>query len=168
LIALYIAPGTPFVASRTKPTVKNQLDGDWALVDHKWRGEGCLWLSVPGASYSVELYWDAGRKSLACWKVNLEDPMRRTRFGFDYKDRLLDIVVSPDKSEWRWKDEDEITEAVERGLMSPERAQELYAEGKRGLDRLLANEAPFDRDWAAWHPDEAWSTPGLPDGWDVL
>jgi hypothetical protein len=168
LIALYIAPGTPFVAARTKPTVKNQLDGHWALVGHKWRGEGSLWLSVPGASYSIELYWHPGRKTLDRWKVNLEDPLRRTRFGFDYKDRLLDIVISPDKSEWEWKDEDEVTEAVALGLMSAERARHFYAEGERGLKRLLANEAPFDRDWAAWNPDEAWSMPKFPDGWDVL
>lgn len=168
LIALYIAPDTPFVAARTKPTVKNQLDGDWALVDHEWRGEGSLWLSVPGASYSIELYWLAGRVGLESWKVNLEDPLRRTRFGFDYKDWLLDIVVSPDKSEWRWKDEEEVTEAVELGLMTLERAREFYAEGERGLKRLLTSEAPFDRDWATWRPDEGWPTPRLLDGWDVL
>ena len=61
-----------------------------------------------------------------------------------------------------------MTEAVALGLMSPERARELYSEGERGLERLLANEAPFDKDWGAWRPDEAWSTPGLLDEWDVL
>ena len=168
LIALYISPGTPLVAPRTRPTIKDMLEGRWTLVDHKWIGEGSLWLSVPGASYSVQIYWNEGRDTLDRWKINLEEPLRRTRFGFDYKDWLLDILISPDKSEWRWKDEDEITEAVEIGLMSPERAREFYAEGERGLKRLLADEAPFDKNWASWHPDEAWSTPKFPEEWDVL
>ena len=79
---------------------------------------------------------------------------------------LLDIVVSPDRSEWRWEDEDEVLKAVELGLMSPERAGELRAEGERALEKLLAHKPPFERDWDAWRPDEAWPTPKLPNGWE--
>ena len=161
-------PRTPVPDALTPAQADILLETARSLATLHIRGEGSLWLSVPGASYSIELYWHPGRKTLDRWKVNLEDPLRRTRFGFDYKDRLLDIVISPDKSEWEWKDEDEVTEAVALGLMSAERARHFYAEGERGLKRLLANEAPFDRDWAAWNPDEAWSMPKFPDGWDVL
>jgi len=169
LIALYISPCTIFMRTEgSKPSVKEQVEGCWSLTSDRLHGEGSLWLSEPGASFSVQLHWCKGRKTLENWKINLEDPFRRTRFGFDHKDWLLDIVVSPDKSEWRWKDEDEVTEAVALGLMSPERARELRDEGERALAKLRANIAPFDRDWEAWRPDAAWSTPTLPDGWDVM
>lgn len=35
--------------------------------------------------------------------------MRRTAIGFDTFDLLLDLVISPDLSQWTWKDEDEYT-----------------------------------------------------------
>jgi hypothetical protein len=169
LIALYLSPGTIFMKPEgSKPTVKDQVEGRWSLASDSWYGEGSLWLSEPGVSFSVQLHWSKGRKTLGKWKINLEDPFRRTRFGFDHKDWLLDIVVSPDKSEWRWKDEDEVVEAVELGLMSQERARELRDDGERALAKLQANIAPFDREWEAWRPDAAWTAPRLPDGWDVM
>ena len=169
LIALYLSPDTVFMRTEgSKPSVKDQIEGRWSLASDMWTGEGSLWLSEPGASFSVQLHWCKGHKTLESWKINLEDPLRRTRFGFDHKDWLLDIVVSPDKSEWRWKDEDEVKEAVAMGLMSPGRAQELRDEGERALAKLRANIAPFDREWEAWHPDAEWPTPRLPDGWDMM
>jgi hypothetical protein len=35
------------------------------------------------------------------WYVNLEQPQRRSRLGFDFEDRLLDVFVEPD-GRWRW------------------------------------------------------------------
>ena len=47
--------------------------------------------------------------------MNLEEPLKRTAIGFDYLDQLLDIEIAVDLSSWKWKDEDELEEAVARG-----------------------------------------------------
>ena len=86
--------------------------------------------------------------------------------GFDYMDHVLDVVVDPDRSAWRWKDEDELKEAVERGSFSPDEALAIRAEAERGLTRLLDREPPFDRDWERWRPDPSWVVPQLPPDWE--
>ena len=101
-----------------------------------------------------------------CWYINLEEPFRRTRFVFDYLDQLLDIIVSPDRTTWQWKDEDEFQEAQDRGLFSPEQARAIRAEGERVVQLLQANKPPFNSGWEQWRPDSAWSLPTLPEGWD--
>jgi len=90
------------------------------------------------------LIWDEGFREMRLWYVNLEEPLRRTSVGFDYQDQFLDVEISPDRSSWRWKDEDELQEAVELGVISSERASELRAEGKRVIERMEANEPSFE------------------------
>ena len=56
-------------------------------------------------------------------------------------DQLLDVVIDPDLS-WRWKDEDELREAVELGLMSEGRADAVRREAERAIERLEARQCP--------------------------
>jgi predicted RNA-binding protein associated with RNAse of E/G family len=83
-------------------------------------------------------------------------------------DQALDIVVSPDLTEWHWKDEDEFEEAQALGLISEDRAQELRAEGERVIEHLMARKQPFNQGWESWRPDPEWAVPELPEGWDIL
>lgn len=65
-------------------------------------------------------------------------------------------------SQWRWKDEDEFESAISRGLISPERAVQIRAEGLRALSLLQQGQPPFDHEWTSWRPDPAWPRPELP------
>ena len=104
-------------------------EDEWALREDVWTLE-VLRIVTPGARHSVLLLWSAGFQEFLLWYVNLEDPLVRTDVGFDYKDRLLDIEIAPDLSGWKWKDEDELEEAVARGIVTSQ--QEPGRSGPRG------------------------------------
>jgi predicted RNA-binding protein associated with RNAse of E/G family len=80
---------------------------------------------------------------------------------------MLDVVVEPDLSRWRWKDEDHLAEAVEDGVFSPAEGKAIRREGERVIGLIEAGTPPFDAHWAAWRPDPAWPIPTLPAGWEV-
>lgn len=171
LLALYISQGAISKAPRTTegrritPGHKERME--YVVKDAVWKDFCCLRLKIPGASYSVIIYWNAADMSLVCWYINMEDPFTRTSLGFDYQDQELDILVKPDLSDWRWKDEDELKEAVSLGIISQERAAALYGEGKKAVDWLISGKSPFNG-WEKWRPDPSWAIPVLPAGWDKI
>ena len=83
-------------------------------------------------------------------------------------DLALDIIVEPDRSSWRWKDEDEFELFLKRGLISPEVARRVRDEAELILRRVERDESPFDSEWPHWTPDPSWPTPELRDDWDEL
>jgi Protein of unknown function (DUF402) len=166
LIALYQPAGAPWkrpYASDGRP-IRLPLEA-WALRDDELP-EDALRLIVPGEAHSTLLIW-RGRWKLICWYINLEEPFRRTTIGFDYMDQTLDIVVEPDKSSWRWKDDEEFEDAQAKGIYSQEQARTIRAEGERALARLLARKPPFDERWEDWRPDPSWVRPQITDGWEL-
>ncbi len=168
LVGLYIPAGATWMRPVTPDEGTMRLPkSDWKLVETR-QPIDALRLATPGADHSVLLLWPEGHGDLTCWYVNLEEPLRRTPNGFDYMDQTLDVVISPDFSEWHWKDEDELAEAVRLGLISEPRAKELRAEGERVVASMEARQPPFDADWPSWRPDPCWPTPELPEGWDDL
>jgi predicted RNA-binding protein associated with RNAse of E/G family len=170
LLALYLAPGTIWKqpaaldGERTKP--QNRLRSEWILKEDKWNCHR-LRLTIPGAGYSVLVFWDMPDIKHRSWYINMEDPLLRTVRGFDYLDQFLDVIVKPDLSSWRWKDEDELAEAVACGLTPPERAAYLRAEGERVVKWIQSGKSPFNG-WQKWRPDPSWKVPVLPEGWDRL
>ena len=120
----------------------------------------------PGADHSIRMIWAEPEFKFVRWYVNLEQPLARTKIGFDYMDHVLDIVVNPDFSGWKWKDEDELQEAIELGLLSCIRADQLRTEGMRVLKMIEEREHPFDGSWLDWCPDPHWQSPELPQGWN--
>ncbi|HEX6579983.1 MAG TPA: DUF402 domain-containing protein [Actinomycetota bacterium] len=143
------------------------------LPDRPWRLEvrprgerPILSFAWPDTPYSV-LLWTA-EEDRRVWYVNLQDPLTRSAIGFDTVDHALDVVVELDRSSWRWKDEDELAEAVDRGLFTPAEASDFRDWGERAVERILSMEPPFDRSWDTWRPDPAWGVPELPEGWDHL
>ena len=142
------------------------------LPDRPWhleirpRGEQpILSFAWPDTPYSV-LLWTAG-DDRRVWYVNLQDPLARTPMGFDTTDHALDVVIELDRSSWRWKDEEELAEAVRDGLFTPEEAADFRVWGERAVERVLSREPPFDREWDDWRPDPGWPLPELPPGWDL-
>lgn len=100
--------------------------------------------------------------------MNLEDPWRRSRVGFDTWDHMLDLVVAPDLSSWEWKDEDEFAWWQEVGIIPPA-AQAIRAEAHRAIDAIERRAAPYGDGWEHWAPDPNW-TPltEMPTNWNVM
>ena len=168
LLALYMPTGTGWKKPTTPHGGRLRMPAeDWALVDDR-QPVDALSLVTPAAAHSVRLFWSQGHTRFEGWYVNLEDPLRRSLIGFDYMDQILDIVISPDLSEWRWKDEDELQEAQALGIIAAEKARMLRAEGEQVVARMQVGGPPFSDGWEHWRPDPAWPVPQLPDGWDVL
>jgi hypothetical protein len=120
------------------------------------------WPEVP---YAVLLIWSPGDPRPR-WYVNLQAPLARTTLGFDTTDHVLDVLIPPDRSGWRWKDEQELAEVVSLGLFSPEEAAGFRWWGRRAVEHVLLRQPPFDLEWDGWLPDPAWPIPELPAGWD--
>jgi Protein of unknown function (DUF402) len=140
-------------------------DRPWRLEVRPRGPEPILSFAWPETPYSVLLWTQDARR---VWYVNLQDPLTRTSLGFDTVDHALDVVIELDRSSWRWKDEEELTEAVRDGLFSQEEAADFRAWGERAVSRILVAEPPFDRDWSGWRPDPSWPMPELRPGWDSV
>ena len=112
-------------------TAIERKNKSWVLKDAVWDQNGYLKLTVPGESYSVLLFRNKDNH-IRYWYINLEDsenPMHRTLIGFDCTDMILDVIIEPDFQHWHWEDEDELQEAINLGLISPEQSQVLYTKG---------------------------------------
>ena len=83
-------------------------------------------------------------------------------------DLALDVIVEPDRSSWRWKDEDEFAVLIEHGVISSETAARVRLEAERVIGLVERDEPPFDSAWPHWKPDPAWELPELPHGWEIL
>src|SRR5208283_5535168 len=118
-----------------------------------------------GQYFSIERYFGADQRP-AHWYVNFQLPYRRTRLGIDTLDLLLDLVVAPDLSGYRWKDEDEYAQGRRLGLIG----DALHAHVEDARQQVVAmvegRQGPFAEDWSGCHRDPAWPTPALPP--DVL
>ena len=162
-ITLFIPAGAHWMAPfRGGKRLKIQEAG-YELVEQPYKAH-VLSFAWPGKSAAVLLFYGSDW-SPSHWYVNLEDPLRRSPVGFDTLDHKLDVIVELDGS-WRWKDEDQLVEIIERGLLDPQEERRLRAEAVDAVRRIAEREPPFDRDWFGWRPHPAWPTPTLPEGWD--
>ena len=141
---------------------------DWVLIGEIWTTGDVLYLVKPGTGYTASACWDDAHHFIH-WKINLEEPMRRTSLGFDYMDQTLDIIVSGDRSTWHWKDEDELLHAQTLGIFTADQVKELYQRGEGVVQSMQANEPPFDGGWETWQPNPAWRGPlEVPPGWKLV
>jgi hypothetical protein len=163
LVVLWIPRGAP-----TKVPAESELDRmarrDWTVVDGTWELPALRFHEL-GAAHSVLVFLRDAELDL--YYVNMEEAWRPTPIGFDYLDHKLDLLVRPDGS-WEWKDEDELEDAVSRGVFTAELAREIRDEGERALGHALAKRPPFDGSWEAWRPEPTWLPPALPAGWDTV
>jgi uncharacterized protein len=170
LLALYMPTGTAgrhgASADGGRPVSSDLLQGNWILREEVWAGPGRIRLTIPGKKYSVLLFWNPDG-TLNRWYINLEEPLSRTNLGFDLQDKVLDVIVTPDLSNWYWEDEDELEEAVATGLMSNEEALEFRRVGIDAVNLLLSGKSIFNG-WENWKPDPSWLVPVLPVGWDKI
>ena len=157
LIAVYNAPDSPVRTAVGPDGERLRLPpSEWSMANVSIPSDRrILGLHPPGSDHSVLLFWDDSWRLLG-WYINLEQDRQRNPRGFDFEEHVLDLVVEPDMAAWRWKDEDELAEAVERGLFTPEQAADFRAEGERALEWLLERRPPYDRPWEDWRPPPDW------------
>lgn len=168
ITALYIPPGTRWKRPEKRDGEPLPLPtGDWTLRDDTWDKECSLRLTVPGLAQSVLANWSEDFCHFKGWYVNLEEPATRTPIGFDTMDHALDLIIEPDLSAWRWKDESDFEEAQALGVFSSEAAQAIMAEGERAIERVRRREPPFGQGWERWKPSRSWPIPELPANWET-
>jgi predicted RNA-binding protein associated with RNAse of E/G family len=138
---------------------------EWRLEDRPGGRRHILSFAWPAMAHAVLASWRAETGEFTGWYVNLQDPLRPSAVGFDTTDHVLDVLVPPDRSSWRWKDEDEMVEAVRRGLFDAEQVERFRQEGARAAERLIGRDPPFDLPWESWRPDPGWPSPELPADW---
>lgn len=110
LVAMYLAPGYPCkrrTGTRGGPRGRVLLADTGQHEDWRWGHNHVLVLYQPGDAHTVQLFRRAEDGVFISWYIDLQEPLRRTPIGFDTRDYTLDIVVTPDRSSWSWKDEDE-------------------------------------------------------------
>jgi hypothetical protein len=139
---------------------------DWRLEEGEMNTRNILSFAWPHRPYSVFIAWDPDW-NFTGYYINLQTPLERTEFGFDYTDHVLDIEMSPDKSSWTWKDEEELAQMVEEGLFTQEQADDFRAWGETAVEQIRF-ETPFDEDWSEWRPGPEWPLPELDEDWDEL
>jgi hypothetical protein len=167
LVALYIPCGVNGRNVDKKPTPQELLSPEKIrIVESRWHRTDVLMLIVPGDAFSTYVMWNSGTQVLDCWYINLQEPIRRTRIGFDTMDHMLDVVVSPDMSTWRWKDDDEFSEAERVGFYSPEKAREIWAEGERAVKLVTSQRRSFYEKWKTWQVQTGWALPQLSPLWE--
>jgi len=168
LLVRYWPAGTSVRGPVWRPTVQDEMDNRIELEDRLWVEHDILSMNLPGRAHSIDLMWAAGTHELRCWYVHLQEPLRRTCIGVDTMDQMLDIVISPDRKSWYWKDEDELRQAQAIGLYSPQKVERIWAEGKHVLALMEANQSPFCDGWEKWTPPMGWSIPRFPSGWEKV
>jgi len=168
LVAVYWPAGTPNMIPVERTSPRDLLLDQIQLVPQTWTDTDVLMLVPNGASHAIYAMWKTGQAKLLCWYINLQEPLRRTKLGFDSMDHFLDIVISADRSTWHWKDEDEFNEAVELGIFSPDEASAIRSEGERALQLLRTDNAQFYDRWENWRPPSEWGIPPLLEDWDDI
>ena len=163
-LVIYLAAGSQYKLRTFDSSAKGRLPvGDWTLVDDLWRVD-LIRIMREDDDHSYLAFWsDDG--SFNRWYVNLERHYERTEIGIDFVDHFLDVVIPRDLGSWRWKDEDELSEAVAAGVISPQEADAVRAEGHRAIARLEAHASPFNEGWEQWKPDPNWAVPELASDW---
>jgi uncharacterized protein DUF402 len=158
LLALYMPEGSPF-----------EFAEDFFGAPHpwssrsRWEGHGVLQLQRPGEMHAVWVFWHGPEREFRGWYVNLQEPFRRTKLGFDTQDLELDLVVGLDGS-WHYKDEEKLAGWIERGRWTEDEVAAIRREGERIAVELDACRRWWSEDWANWRPDPGWRAPALAAG----
>ena len=169
LVSLYIAPGAKFsgpVCTREEH-LQVAASGAWEYKLYEWAGQHHLWASVPGEACSIWTIWSAPDWTHVGWKVNPEQPLKRTPVGFDTTDHVLDAVISADLSSWRLKDEAELALAIELGLFTISQGERIHQEARRVATECVTSRRRQLQAWAAWRPPSRWKLPVLPPNWEA-
>jgi predicted RNA-binding protein associated with RNAse of E/G family len=105
-----------------------RVTDEWTLMNYTWQTRRIVTLTSFGARHSLGVHWDHASNAFLGWYVNLQEPLRRTPFGFDTMDQTLDVWIEPDRS-WHWKDWDELLDVERAGVFTSAETEAIRAEG---------------------------------------
>ncbi len=162
------APGMRRTGRRGGPGARSLIAAEWdgSYEPFAWGGPSTLRLHPVGSSFSNIRRWHAERARCEGWYINIEQPWRRTRHGFDSRDDVLDVEVAADLSSWHFKDEDELEWCVEVGELTVSEAERIRRAADEAIAQLEARSWPFDEHaWTDLLPDPCWPRPRLPADW---
>jgi hypothetical protein len=153
--------------AQSRETIMDEFaQGDLKWGERTWTQHNLLLLVRPGDPYSIQAFYnEAG--AFVGWYVNLQDPLIWSRFGYDTRDHMLDIIVGEDLSSWIWKDEDELERGVGFGLLTKEEATQIRRNGEAVVELIERGEAWWEP-WRYTPPDLSLPIASLPDDWDVM
>jgi hypothetical protein len=89
--------GETIVGWPRSPGRRRPVPVQWEVVVRPWEGDRVLILAPRAAAHTVWHFWHRDGR-LSCWYVNLQEPLRQTRYGFDTMDQALDLIAYPDGS----------------------------------------------------------------------
>ena len=159
-------PSRPEAGTRGERLARSLAHGDWLFTDSAW-DVSTLWLLREDDWHAVWLsFLESGEQW--GWYINFQEPYRRTAHGIQTMDLALDMIVEPDRSSWRWKDEDEFELFIDRGLIRPEVAARVRQEAEMILGQAERDAYPFNSEWPRWSPDPCWPVPELPARWKLV
>ena len=161
LLALYMPEGSPLAFADDFFGAPHP----WSTRS-RWEGHGVLQLQQPGEMDAVWVFWHGPEREFRGWYVNLQEPFRRTRLGFDTQDLELDLIVELDGS-WHYKDQEKLAGWIERGRWTVGEVAAIRREGERLAGEFEAGRRWWSDDWAEWQPDPAWRAPSMPADWDA-
>ncbi len=169
LIVLYMPAGVLGRNVAHKPTPEELFFlTELKVVEFTWKRTDVLMLIVPGEAFSTYIMWETGTRNLDCWYVNLQEPIQRTCIGFDTMDHTLDVVISPDMREWKWKDDDKLAAAQKVGFYSSEQAREFWAEGEKAVRLVTSERRSLYEEWKKWQANPRREIPKLSPLWDRM
>jgi hypothetical protein len=157
LLATFTPTGAPF-RFPAGPSAVHAWRGK-----QSWHGHGVLMLQRPDEAHAVWVFWRGESRDFWGWYVNLQEPFRRTPFGYDTQDLELDIWV-PAEGAWKWKDDELLEQRVQEGRYTAAQVAATREEGRRIAAELDAGRHWWDAAWAEWEPDPSWPTPTFPNG----
>jgi uncharacterized protein len=165
----YVPRGTGFMAPADRAgRVTRSIRDEVGVVPDRWRDRAALHVVPEGAAFAVILRWEQSFDDFAGFYVNLQEPLRPTAIGFDAMDQTLDVLISPDRSQVRVKDEEELHEAAGDGFFSAAEVDAIREAAHLATRMVVDGVPPFDEPWHRWRPDPAWPTPELPAGWEAV
>lgn len=122
------------------------------LGETTWVNTNVLFIWQPEWHWDVRLYWHELSHEFLGWYINIQDPMRRTADGFFTTDHLLDVTVEPDRK-WSFKDEAELSDAVELGMYTPEQRSLIHKWAREAVELVEAWRWPFESDHRLFRPE---------------
>ncbi|MFD0277865.1 DUF402 domain-containing protein [Kitasatospora sp. NPDC127111] len=167
-----LAPTTWATALRTgddtvrKSGLHDLAAGSWELGAWHWRDTVVRSRFETNEWFSLHCFQDPVTGEPLRLYVNFERPVVRTRIGIDTLDLLVDLVVEPDLSSARWKDEDEYAQGRRLGFITDADHRVVEQARMRALGMIETRSGPFADPWPTWTPDASWPLPVLPHGAD--
>ncbi|MEU6237167.1 DUF402 domain-containing protein, partial [Kitasatospora sp. NPDC047058] len=150
-----LAPATWAAALRTgddsvrKGGLHDLAAGTWDLAPWHWRDTVVRSRFEAGEWFSLHYFQDPADGAPLRLYVNFERPVVRTGIGIDTLDLLVDLVVAPDLSSARWKDEDEYAQGpaarLHHGRRSPPGGAGQDARPRHAPEPLRAVRRPVAR-----------------------